>query len=484
MRAAIYTRVSTVVGGSTRSVTEQEADCQECARREHWEVVKAFCDNDRSASRYAKKERPAYRQLQEYIAQGLCDVLVTWENSRAQRDLEDYVRLRELCRKYSVLWCYSGRIFDLSRTDDRLTTGLDALLSERESDVTRDRILRAMRANAGQGRPHGKLLYGYAREYDSRTGALVRQVVREDQAEIIREAARRVLSGESCNAIAKELNNRGVPPARSGRWDLTRVRRMVTNPSYAAKRIYKGEVVGEGNWPAILDESTLHQCCARMSDPSRKTTNEHSVKYLLSGIARCGVCDSTLKVMPQRGGYKSYTCRNFCVARKLTWLDELVQALILKRLSQPDALLLFSEQDGNAAGVLEKIAEKRARLDEFYDSAANGEITPSALGRIEGQLLSAISGLEASLRRFDVPTVLYDLAKAPPTVWEKLTLEQKREVVRCLLSVRVHRTLAPRGTRQFDLEAIQIDWRGSDEDDRVVHPSGQEQRQSACQPTP
>lgn len=463
MRAAIYTRVSIAVAGNTRSVSEQEAECRACAKREGWEVVKVFCDNDRSASRYAKKDRPAYKQLQQFIASGQCDVLLTWESSRAQRDLEDYVRLRELCRKHGVLWSYSGRTYDLSRTDDRMSTGLDALLAERESDATRDRILRTTRANASAGRPHGKLLYGYAREYDASCGRLVRQVIREDQAAVIREAASRVVAGESCNAIARDFNRRGIAAARAGSWDLTRIKRVVTNPAYIAKRVHQGVVIGDASWPAILDEATFHQCVARLSDPSRKTTNDHAVKYLLSGIARCGVCGKALKVMPQRGGYKTYICRNFCVARKVVWVDDLIESLMIRRLSRPDAAALFATEDVDSGRTLDEIAAKRARLETFYDAAASGEITAAALARIESKLLAEIEAQEATVRRFDVPSVVYDLVKKPKKVWGTLTLEQKREVIRCLVEIRVHKSSIPGGTRRFDPSTIEVRWQGSGE---------------------
>ena len=468
MRAVIYTRVSVAMAGNTRSVSEQEADCRAVAAREGWEVVKVFCDNDRSASRYAKKDRPAYKQLQQFIASGKCDVLLTWENSRAQRDLEAYVRLRELCRTHGVLWSYSGRTYDLSRTDDRMSTGLDALLSERESDTTRDRILRTTRASASQGRPHGKIPYGYAREYDASCGSLVRQVIREDQAAVIREAAARVVAGESCYSIAKDFNERGIPPARSGSWDLTRIRRVVTNPAYIAKRVHQGVVIGDAQWPAILDEATFHKCVARLSDPARKTTADHAVKYLLSGIARCGVCDKPLKVMPQRGGYKTYICRSFCVARKVKWVDDLIESLIVRRLSRPDAFTLFAPEDNDSGRILDEIAAKRARLETFYDAAATGQITAAALARIESRLIAEIEAQEPSVRRFDVPSVAYDLARKPESVWPMLSLEQKREVIRCLLEIRVHRSKTPSGSRRFDPSTIEIRWQGSGE----VEPTG------------
>ena len=72
-----------------------------------------FSDNDRSASRYARKGRPQHRELIQFIETGGADVLVTWESSRAQRDLDAYTKLRSLCERQGILWSYAGRIYDL-----------------------------------------------------------------------------------------------------------------------------------------------------------------------------------------------------------------------------------------------------------------------------------------------------------------------------------------------------------------------------------
>jgi len=240
MRAAIYTRVSSDPRGVGRSVTEQLAECEQLCQREGWQIVEVFTDNDRSASRHARKTRPAYQALTEFVQAGGCDVLVTWEASRFQRDLAVYVDLRNLCHDCGVLLSYNGRTYDLSRTDDRFMTGLDALLAEQESDRTRDRVLRTVRAQATKGQPHGKLLYGYRRRYDPASGALLEQIPREDQAAIVREAAARVAAGETASAVARDLNQRGVPAPRGGRWELTQIRRLVTNPAYIAKRVHRG----------------------------------------------------------------------------------------------------------------------------------------------------------------------------------------------------------------------------------------------------
>ncbi len=458
-RAAIYTRVSSDPRGSGRSVTEQEQECRRTADLAGWDVVEMFTDNDRSASRYATKSRPAYAGLVEFVRSRSCDVVVTWEASRFQRDLQDYVALRELCRDRGVLWSYSGRTYDLSRTDDRWTTGQDALLAERESDMTRDRVLRSVRANAEAGRPHGKLLYGYRRIYDDKI--LVEQVPRDDQAAVVREAARRVAGGETPHAIARELNARGIPAPRGGLWDLTQIRRLVTNPAYVGKRVHRGQVVGDATWPALVDAETFYACVARMTDPRRRTVRDSAVKHLLTGIAVCGVCGSPAAVQKNRGT-RSYLCTDgFHVSRQQEAVDDLVTRVVVARLARPDALKLLApgeDADDQVRGALGEAAEKRARLTQFYDAAAAGEVTPGALARIEATLLPEIESAERRAREVTVAPVLRQVARADVAdIWDGLPITTRREVIRALMEVRI--MPAVRGAQRFDPRSIAITWR-------------------------
>ncbi len=185
VRAILYTRVSSDKAKG-RSVTEQEQECRaECGRR-GWTVAEVLCDNDRSATRFATKGRPEYQRLQQILRKG--DVLVTWEASRAQRDLKAYVALRDLCAERGVMWSYSGALFDLSKADDRFRTGLDALRSEDEAEKTRERVLRAHRANLDAGRPHGQCPFGYRIVRDPDTGKPVARVPDEIEARTLRDA--------------------------------------------------------------------------------------------------------------------------------------------------------------------------------------------------------------------------------------------------------------------------------------------------------
>lgn len=459
-RAAIYTRVSSDPRGTGRSVAEQEAECRAAAARAGWRIVKVFTDNDRSASRYATKGRPQYDALVEYLDAGSADVLVCWEASRAQRDLKAYLALRELCERRGVLWSYSGRTYDLRDGDDRFTTGLDALLADREVDATRKRVLRATRANAESGRPHGRLLYGYRREYaEGRAGPeLVAQVIEPDQAAVICEVAKRFVSGEASYRIARDLNRREVPSPGGRAWDPSTIARVLRNPAYIGQRVHQGKVVGPATWPAILDESLYYAAVARLSDPSRRTTPARPVRHLLTGIARCGVCNGPIALAKNRG-YASYVCKaRFCVSRREPHVDEFIERVMVDRLSRPDAADIFrGDDDGDFEEARDEAAALRDRLSAFYDEAASGGITPAALSRIEAKLLPQIKDAERRATPTPRSPLLEQLSEAPAEAWSSLLIEQRREVVRTLIDVKIHR--ARQGSRAFDPETVEIRWK-------------------------
>jgi site-specific DNA recombinase len=464
LRAVIYARVSSDPNERGRSVSEQEAECRAVCEREGWQVVAVYSDNDRSASRYATKARPEYKRVIAAVDAGDADVLVTWEASRAQRDLAAYASLRDLCERRGVLLSYSGRTYDMTDADDRFGTGLDALLAERESEQTRKRVLRAVRANADKGRPHGKLLYGYRREYDPATRELIGQVPDPDTAPVVQEAARRVLAGETPYAVAQDFNRRGIPtPTGAARgWDLTQVKRLCVNPGYAGKRVHQGRVVGDAAWPPLVDEGTHLALAAKLSDPSRRSQRDSAVKHLLSGIAVCGVCGGRVRVQKNRG-FLAYLCVDgFHVSRREDYVNAVVEGVTVARLQQPDALdLLTTGGDEAVSGALAEVAEKQARLDGFYDEAAAGRLTPAALARIEARLLPEIEAAERRAHRATVPAVV--AATAGPDAaarWARLTLPQRRQIIDTLMTVRILPT--GRGARTFRPEDVEIVWKGGE----------------------
>jgi site-specific DNA recombinase len=463
MRAAIYTRVSSDPRERGRSVAEQLEECRSWVDREGWELSTVYSDNDRSASRYAKKERPDYERLFMDIDSGRIDVLVVWEISRTTRDRMVWAVLVEACIDRGVKLCVGGRVHDLEDPDDAFTLDLASSLAVRESGVTRKRVLRAVRSNAAKGRPHGRLLYGYRREYDPTSGELVAQVPDGVTGPIVQEATRRVLAGETPYAVAHDLNRRGVPTpsgADGARWDLTQVKRLCVNPGYAGLRVHQGKVVGDAAWPPLVDAATHHGLVARLGDPTRRTQRDSAVRHLLSGLAVCGTCGGGLRVQKNRG-FLAYLCVDgFHVSRREDFVDSVVEAVTVARLSAPDILPLLAddEDDAEVGEALAEAREKRARLEAFYDAAAAGDLTPAALARIEARLLPEIEDAERRARRSGLPPVVADVAGPDAAAkWEALSIPQKREVIDALMVIRILPTT--RGARTPRPEHIGIEWR-------------------------
>jgi len=506
-KALIYTRVSKDRKQS-RSTAEQETECRAVCDREGWTVADVLTDNGISASRYAKKSRPAWEEVKRRLATDGIDVLVTWEASRSNRDLAEFTDMRGIMRSNGVLLSYSGRTLDLNDTGDSLMAGLDALLGEHSSDETRDRIKRTVRANAVAGRPHGRTLYGYKYVYDPDTGALKGQVPDEEEAGIVREIARRFLSGESRRAICDDLNARGVQasewtatkvercldkpkdfPAVAPEiiaeiqdrhrndetpheiaadlnargafpsvWTETQLKRILLNPGYIAKRVHKGEVVGDADWEPLLDEATFNAIGERLTHPAAR--GGHDIRHLLGGIARCGRCGGPM-YCGKAGGKLTYECKpgRGHLTRNQQHLDAYVTAVLLERLATIDLDDLGAEHP-DAVKARAEAAEMRQRINDAADKFASGQISSSTLAKIETNLTPKIRAAEKRARAAAVPPNLAALTgEGVDERWDTLSIEQQREIVRLLLDVTVMPDTRPKGSRGFDPDAVKLEWR-------------------------
>lgn len=423
MRAIIYTRVSSDKARG-RSVQEQERECRDECHRQGWTLAEVLCDNDRSASRFATKDRPEYQRLQQILVKG--DVLVTWEASRAQRDLKAYVALRDLCAQRGVIWSYSGRCYDLSRSDDRLATGLDALLSENEADKTRDRIMRAHRANLDAGRPHGKCPYGYRIVRDPDTGRPTARVLDEVEAPIIQNAAHRVLAGESLRSVVARLN----ADSDGKQWRPNNLRRILSSPVYAGYRTHRGEVVREGTWEPLFTADEHERLIALFA--GRVASRGTAPRHLLSGIAQCGVCDGPLHVRSS-----GYSCERGHVARKEAKVDDAVTKVIVALLSSAENLAKLTAPVPVPTSPTEDVAALQAQLDAAADRHVAGKLSLDMLARLEARILPRIKAAQVVHHdRFPAPVVArVAAAPDPQQAWKSLPLDDKRDFIRATMNV-------------------------------------------------
>lgn len=516
MRGAIYGRESR---DKKTSVANQVSVGEQWMADEGHDVVAVYKDGT-SASRFATKARSDWARLITDVSTGAWDLLWLWESSRGDRKLETWAAFLTACRVHKVLIRVEShdRTYNLANARDRRTLAEDGVSAEAESEVLSARVLRGMRNGALKGRPHGRNQYGYQRHYDEHTGQLTSITIHPVQGAVLREAGKRVLRGDTTYAISEDFNRRAIPTPRYGRWtvmtldrllrapivedgstleaalkeargrvirgetlaaivadyqerkvpppptrwDPAQVKELLINPSYNAKRSHNGKIVADAIWPAIFDDDTHARIVARLTDPSRGQRRDSTVKHLLTGIARCGVCGSGLRVSPNRGA-NSYQCAEpGCrkIARRKDQVEWAVIDAIVKFVQQPDCRDVIAPavaEDGTQAALL-AMETLRARLDGFYEQAAAGELSPAGLARVEQRLLADIESAKQRARRITVaPIVEMLIGPDAESRWEAMTIAQRREVITELVTVLV--LPMGRGKRVFDPLSVRIEWR-------------------------
>jgi site-specific DNA recombinase len=487
VRALRYQRASQDKKEQGKSVTDQgKLNAAEIAKHS-WSDTGSFTDNHRSASRYATKEREKFELLIEAIQAGRDDVLVIWEISRKERDLAVYVKIRDMCTEVGLFfWLVGGVLFDLRDKNDRMMLGFQAVQAAWMADSIRDNVLRGIVGAAEAGRPHGKVTYGYRRIYNSRTRALERQepdteprtaTVEYTRAGIVREIFDEVSGGTPLIKIEQSLNRRGIPSPEGSAWSRGIIRKMAMNPAYIGKRVFRGEVVGDGIWPALVDEETYWACVRFLEDPSRTTTRAGRAVHLLSYIVLCGVCGGPVSSSQvSRHGWKGqvYAClKKRCVAVKAEIFDEYAQRVVVAWLARPGIYedLASGIGDAEVSHARAEAERLRGELEDYKKMAETGDVKAVDFVRISRGLEAQIAEHEARSAEAGIPPVLRGrIGPQAIAAWAELGDEVgvKREIIRTVADIRLLPARFKGDRTPFGRHRLDWRWRFGQQDDGAV----------------
>lgn len=203
IRAAIYTRISQdrYADDPARAgagVTRQRQDCEKLCKARGWPVVEVYTDNDTSA--YDGRRRPAYEALLADIEAGRVNAVVVWHLDRLHRRPIELEGFMVLCERRGVTLATVTGDIDLGTDTGRLHARIMGAVARSESERKSVRGARAARQRAEQGRRNG-----HTRAFGHDGNRVV-----PAEAKVIRQAARRILAGESLAAVTRDLNDRGV----------------------------------------------------------------------------------------------------------------------------------------------------------------------------------------------------------------------------------------------------------------------------------
>lgn len=435
------------------AVERQREDCLRLVRERGWDVERVWVDNDVSAS--SGRVRPEYARMLAAVERGEVDVIVAWHVDRLTRTLVDLEALIGLAERTDLRIATVTGDVDLSTDSGRLVGRILASVARGEVERKGARQRRAQQQAAEQGRPAGgRRAFGYASNGVD---------VVEDEAVLVKAAYADLLAGASLKGIARRWNGAAVLTTMGGTWRHDNVRTVLKNPRYAGLRTYRGEVVGPAVWPALVDEETHAAALALLTMPERRTTSSTARKYLLPGLARCWKCGSDVATGHTRHNKRVYVCRaSKCISRAAEPVDDLVERLVIARLSRPDAVDLLTRDDApDVAEHRQRADALRGRLDDLAEALADGTLTLAAVRKASDRVRSELADAEALIQDAAQADVMSPIIGADDVsaAWSAADLQQQRAVVAALMDITL--TAPKRGRQAFDPTTVVVTWKHS-----------------------
>ncbi len=397
-------------------------------------------DNDISAKqrrwstsqlRFVNTTRPGYEALLDAIRENQVDVVLAWHPDRLYRrlrDLEDLVDMLER-NNVEVVTVKAAKV-NLSTAADRLNARLLGSVAMYESEVKSERVAAAAERRAREGRFSGGMR-PYAYEPDGRT-------IRDAEACHLRAAYERLLAGLSLAEVTRQLTAAGSTSSTGRPWTTSHLRTVLLSPRFAGLATHKGAIVGESEWPGVVDRETWETVRAILTDPARRTTPGNAPRHLLSGITFCARadCGRACRVSTTGGAGRArrlvYRCPRGHVIRSKALLEEYVTEVTLAYLEREGVRPLSAqEQVVTPARDTDLL---RGRLEALAVDYAEGVVTRE-------QFLAGTRTVRARLEEADRASVAATHARALSVMqgvpdlhvaWDGLDLDTRRAVMRAL----------------------------------------------------
>ncbi|MCM1974021.1 recombinase family protein [Streptomyces sp. G1] len=421
--AGIYCRLSYAPDGSIEKVERQEADCRALAARLGWPISEhhIYVDNSKSAWKRDRK-RPRWDAMLDAIENDEIDSVIVYHGDRLIRQPWDLEKLISIADMKSVRIASPSGTRNLDSPDDRFVLRIEAAQACRESDNISRRIQRKIKARAEEGltQEGGRRPFGYGvpvpgqtrTRVDPETGVetqvpvIDRTQVVPEEAAVLREAAQRLLAGQSISGVCRWMNTR-CTTTEGGTWNSKNLTTLLTSARVAGL-VEHGGVLYPASWPEIIERDVWVDLAAHFEHSATLHPYQgRRREYLLSGIAECP-SGHRLRQKPSGGRGRRHARLYYCpvaecttkVGRNMEHLDLYVTGAVLQLLNDPafrDEVYAEAGPDrvGEEIAALER--RKASTLAQLKKIADDEELDPAVLAVSVASYDKKIGALRAQM---------------------------------------------------------------------------------------
>ncbi|GAA3142251.1 recombinase family protein [Planomonospora alba] len=328
-----YARISADIRGDEHGVQDQHRVNRETAVRHGWTVVHEFTDNDKSAAK-ADVYRDEFENMLKALKAGRLPGgaavrgVVVVANDRLARRPGDYERFVEaFTYNDGFVFADAKQRSDLYSEDVESMGLFGVVISRMEVRKMQRRMRSSHQARALQGKAvGGPRPFGWKED---------RVTLDEEEAALLRQAARDFAAGTSLYGIVMDWKRRGIKTPRGNDWQARTLRAALVKPRMCGYRELRGELVRDadgdpviGEWQPVLTPAEWLAVCevvdgrkghtvkrgGAVGAPLPQDYREH--RYLLTGVLRCGrpvegggVCNALLRTKKTKDGKRHiYFC--------------------------------------------------------------------------------------------------------------------------------------------------------------------------------
>lgn len=384
-KAVLYARVSSKEQAQNYSLSAQLRILEEYAEKRGLQVVETFVESH-SASTRAKRDRPIFLAMLEFVRKGGAQVIVAHKSDRGTRTPRE---TEELMASGIEVAYASGQpsiskdMTAAQRLQVRVQGGFDAYLSENLSEE----VLKGLDEKVTQdGGWPSKAPLGYVNRREGKSAFIVPCPKRGPLVARLREEfATGAHSLESLTQLGRDL---GLDSRAGAKLSVSMVERVIKGRAYHGETTWHGEVV-QGKWPPLVTRENWHRCQMVLARNRRCYPGAERRLFAFSRLIRCGKCGSSVvgEHKKQRHGHEYVYYR--CTQCKVGYIRE--EVLLTQAAAKLSELSLAPEMVAAIKAAALDVAEQIGVVQANDQVAAEAEI--ARLGaRIRGASVRLVDG--------------------------------------------------------------------------------------------
>lgn len=335
LRVAAYCRVSTDSDEQLVSLQAQKAHYESYIKANpEWEYVGLYYDEGISGTK--KENRSDLLRMLSDCETGRIDLIITKSISRFARNTTDCLEMVRKLIDLGVHIYFEKENINTGSMESELMLSILSGLAESESISISENTKWAIQRRFQNG---GFKISYPPFGYENIDGQMI---VNPKQAEVVKYIFTEALSGNGTQKIADDLNQKGIPSKKGGRWTATTIRGILTNEKYTGDVILqktytdsrfnrhtnygeKDMYLVENHHEAIISHEDFETVDAVINQRAKekgivKRTSKYLNRYPFSGKVICSECGSTFKRRIHSSGARKYIA--WCCSKHIRQITE------------------------------------------------------------------------------------------------------------------------------------------------------------------